>query len=469
MANPRFPSRFRSWATPLIVLAGLLGGPREAAPVVDANLLDRRPVEVSCPKPDYPPGFRESAQKGLVALELLIDPAGRVAEAGVMASTDPRLSAVSVDAALKWTYKPPTKSGEPVYARLRVAIGFGPGEYGTDEKAEFKPPVVTYQERPQYPFALRLSGIRGEVVVAFTVDPQGRVIQPVVIQSSHPDFEAPSIEAILNWTFKPGSRNGQAVYTRMEVPVIFELTFPDGRFRASEAWRIPDRASTKLPADLQYDQPPHPLYIGAPVYPYDLLIEGVKGKARIAFAVDPLGRTQDIRVDSATKPEFGSAAAAMVAAWRFDPAMKAGKPSWCVLEREQDFSRSDDDFPLSDSALRLLGELKKVPCPILAAGGLDVPLKGRYQPSPIVPASVGTANSPASATISFIVDRAGHAQLPRIVSCTNEDFAWAAATAVGRWQFNAPTRKGRPVDVQVTIPIAFKPQSPGPGPQAAPQ
>ena len=88
-------------------------------------------------------------------------------------------------------------------------------------------------------------------------------------------------------------------------------------------------------------------------------------------------------------PEFGAATAAMVAAWRFDPAMKGGKPSWSLMKREQEFNLGNDDFPVNDSARRLLKALKKTPCPVLSnTSALDVPLKGRYQPAPIIPTRV---------------------------------------------------------------------------------
>jgi TonB family protein len=389
----------------------------------------------------------------------MIDTQGRVVERSVMSSTDPRLASAALKATESWTYQPGIKNGSPVYTRMRVPFEFGPEDDAARSKGSFTAPVVTYQERPVYPFSLRLSQVQGQVVIGFVVDPQGNVIQPTVIQSTHPDFEAPTIEAILNSKFKPGIHNGHPVFTHMEVPVIFQLNYSDGRHGGADAWSVPDKASSKLPEMYRYDEPPKAILIGAPVYPYELLVGNVKGKATVAFAVDPTGRTRSIMVSNASRPEFGAAAAAMVAAWRFDPAMMGGKPSWSLLKKDQNFSRDDDDFPLNDSALRLLKALKKSPCPILTGTTtLDIPLKGRFQPGPIIPPSVSKANVPATASIIFIVDHAGHAQLPRIASSTNEEFGWAAATAISRWQFNAPTSKGKPVDVFVEIPVAFQPR-----------
>ena len=395
------------------------------------------------------------------------DEGGRVVGSTVIASTDGRLAAACMTATAKWRYEAGVKGGHAVYSRMRVSFSFGPE--GGQERAEgpFVTPVVVYQEQPVYPFSLRLSGIKGKVVVEFIVDPQGNVIQPSVIESSHPDFEAPTIEALLNSKFKPGLKNGHPVFTRMEVPILFQIAYNDGR-NGVEAWSIPGKASSSLPEPYRYEEPPRPLLIGAPVYPYELLTKKVRGNAVVGFAIDPSGRPRAVQVESATMPEFGAATAAMVAAWRFDPAMKGGKPSWSLMKREQEFNLGNDDFPVNDSARRLLKALKKTPCPVLSnASALDVPLKGRYQPAPIIPASVEKRGVPVRADIAFIVDHAGHAQLPRISSTDNADFAWAAATAVSRWQFNAPTSKGKPVDVSVAIPIDYKP-SPAETPPAAP-
>jgi TonB family protein len=61
------------------------------------------------------------------------------------------------------------------------------------------------------------------------------------------------------------------------------------------------------------------------------------------------------------------------------------------------------------------------------------------------------------ATIQFIVDRTGRCRLARIVSATREEFGWAAATAVERWVFDPPRKKGETVDIRVSIPFTFNP------------
>ncbi|HEY5228925.1 MAG TPA: TonB family protein, partial [Opitutaceae bacterium] len=309
-------------------------------------------------------------------------------------------------------------------------------------------PVVINQEEPEYPFSLALQSKRGEVVIQFLVELDGTVSHPEVLMSTHPDFEAPAVEAALKWKFKPGLKGGLPVITLMRVPILFQIGHYSNGYKGFPVWRVPQQAPKQFPERFQYDQPPRPLVISAPVYPFELLEKKVKGSASVTFAVDETGHTHVLKIVSASLPEFGSVTAAMVAAWTFEPAQKNGKPSWALLRKDEVFSTNADEFPLSDSAERLLKVLRKNPDSIVReTHELDGQLAGRFQPPPIVPAALEASGIPAEAVIEFIVDHAGHAQLPRVVSATNPDFGWAAATAVSRWQFTVPTRKGKPVDV----------------------
>jgi TonB family protein len=326
-------------------------------------------------------------------------------------------------------------------------------------------PVVVSQVSPEYPYSLRLSGNRGEVVVDFVIDRLGNVVLANVSKSSHPDFEAPAVEAVLKWTFKPGIKNGHPVFVHMAVPIFFQLNMgpgdqfiPNDRNHGVEPWSIPGRPPKDAPPEFQYDEPPKPLLTSAPVYPFDLLVQKIKGNATVTFAIDPTGKTRLVRLKSASRPEFGAATVAMIEAWTFVPATKNGRACWAILGKDQVFERDADDFPLNDSAERLLKALGKTPCPILEDfRSLDGPLKGRFTPSPVVPESVKAANARAEAVVEFIVDHAGHAQLPRLVSATNPEFGWAAATAVGRWQYTTPAKNGMAVDVRVRVPLVFSP------------
>jgi protein TonB len=54
------------------------------------------------------------------------------------------------------------------------------------------------------------------------VDETGKVVDPVVHASTDPVFEAPALAAVKQWRFEPCKRNGQAVRTRMRLPITFK-------------------------------------------------------------------------------------------------------------------------------------------------------------------------------------------------------------------------------------------------------
>ncbi len=77
---------------------------------------------------------------------------------------------------------------------------------------------------PVYPFEMRRSGLRGEVLVEFIVDTQGNVRDPIIIRSSHPGFEQAAIDAVLKWKFRPGRKGGAPQNTRVRQPLTFNLS-----------------------------------------------------------------------------------------------------------------------------------------------------------------------------------------------------------------------------------------------------
>jgi len=84
-------------------------------------------------------------------------------------------------------------------------------------------PVAKFQARPQFPFEMRRAGISGEVVVDFIVDTNGEVRNAFAAHSSQREFEAAAVQAVSKWKFRPGRKNGHAVFTHMQVPIVFTL------------------------------------------------------------------------------------------------------------------------------------------------------------------------------------------------------------------------------------------------------
>jgi protein TonB len=77
---------------------------------------------------------------------------------------------------------------------------------------------------PQYPRQALINGIEGWVRIEFTITPDGRVKDPVVIDSAPRSvFDRAAMQAILRWKFKPRFIDGQAIERRASQIITFEL------------------------------------------------------------------------------------------------------------------------------------------------------------------------------------------------------------------------------------------------------
>lgn len=86
-----------------------------------------------------------------------------------------------------------------------------------------KRPEAVSQVAPVYPAGLRKAKIEGAVTLMFILDEEGRVEDPRVENSSHPEFEKPALEAIRRWRFRPGMKDGHSVRTYIRIPIRFRV------------------------------------------------------------------------------------------------------------------------------------------------------------------------------------------------------------------------------------------------------
>ncbi len=91
------------------------------------------------------------------------------------------------------------------------------------EVHEVKAPVLLHRVAPPYPQKLVGTRMKATVVVRCIIDKYGRVRDPQVVRPSLPPFNAAVIDAVQQWRYTPGSRNGVAVETYLSVTVTFAV------------------------------------------------------------------------------------------------------------------------------------------------------------------------------------------------------------------------------------------------------
>lgn len=426
----------------------------EAAPrLLEASIVYRRMPASKIGGPS--PSLVEHQPDQVVWVDVQVDVHGRIAD--VIGAPEPLAASIKIDAK-NWRFAPARREGVAVAAPMRVPFvvvtpGPRPGH-----SAKSVQPKATLQIRPSYPLGLRASGVRGEVMVGFIVDIEGRVRDAYVVRSLNPSFDEPALTAVRQWRFSPGTVEGRFVNTRMQVPIVFTIEGlrdgGEGPFK-TKGKKVDQ---SKIPEAFRYDVAAVPTGSVRPVYPYSKLQKGEEGKAAVSLVIGAKGRVTHTQVTSATAPEFGQALMAAVEQFTFKPAMKDGKPTQSALTFEQIFDRDSRWQIVSEEELAALRTEQKRPGKIVELKDLDAPLTPISRKPIALP--LNTRQESGQATLEFLVDEEGYVRLPRVVEATEEVFGYAAIQSVAFWRFQPPERGGRSVIVRAQLLINFKRVSP---------
>ncbi|MBB5350280.1 protein TonB [Haloferula luteola] len=86
------------------------------------------------------------------------------------------------------------------------------------------PPQPVTKSQPIYPNRLLSKGIGGKVVVAVTVNAEGKVASATIRDSSgNRDLDDAALKAVRKWTFRPAVSGGKKIQATALVPFNFEV------------------------------------------------------------------------------------------------------------------------------------------------------------------------------------------------------------------------------------------------------
>ena len=308
---------------------------------------DAAPVAVTRVRPQYPLELRKANITGEVVVEFIINKKGDVVSAHAVRSTNPGFEAAAIEAVQLWKFRPGLKNGRKVNTRMQVPIVFNL----EDVAPQSVPPLIQTpvrvnplsSSRPVYPYYALLENSQGVVECAVLCSATGTVSN--VAWRGEPDEEFKlAIEAWLDATkFIPATESGKAVAHVQDFKLIFNPLMGDVRI-TDEAAAILKRlrlggVSANFPNPKDLDQNITPLEQKSPTFP-SLADPGLnKGDALIEFFVDETGHAQLPHIITASEPVFGYAACQAIAAWRFTPPLRDGKPAVVKLRVPVEFTR----------------------------------------------------------------------------------------------------------------------------------
>ncbi len=329
---------------------------------------------------------------------------------------------------------------------LSLALGLLCGLLPQSSYAETKStsPIPKFRAQPAYPHELRKTNTEGTVIVEFIVDKQGNTRKATVVRTTHEGFNIPAMDAVMKWKFKPGTKNGQTVNTRMQVPIIFKLK--DNRRPIFTPMKGEPRAEIRVSTGSRV------------VYPFGPLLENEKGTVTGVCEIAPNGRISKVEWKSETKQEFKGAALAMTDTVLFTFTRTKDNPPPTQLQITLVFDTTNGDALISNSAaailkrLRLEGLNAKFP----DEHDLDQPLVSLRRIEALFPTWLPDNIKLGEAVVEFFVDETGRAQLPRTSSATDSAFGYAACQAISNWRFASPLKDGVPVTMRTRMTITFQ-------------
>jgi len=292
--------------------------------------------------PEYPNSLLSRHLPGEVDMEFTVDRAGHQQALRILWATHADFIRPALAAVDKWSFHPAHQCDLEVAASLQSALEFdildakrvdvlaanGITVQSAAEKTFETRPSLRIVVDPVYPYELRLAGTGGDAVVDFLISTDGRTESIAVREATRPEFGRALAAALECWLFRPASNSGTAVAVKATARWHYSLAADSPQFQSTE--RLVQRLSYNDTADMGskgLDGPLSPVHQIAPFYPAALLGEKPGGNAVIAFVIDREGRCRLARIVSATREEFGWAAATAIERWVFNPPKRNGQPT----------------------------------------------------------------------------------------------------------------------------------------------
>lgn len=310
------------------------------AKVFAADATTRPPLPFRVSRPAYPDELAPYRIRGEVRLAFDLDAQGYVSNIEVVYATHPAFIGPALKVAQNWRYRAALQDGKPVPTRWQETVFSDviskgaepfsfPAKASEDLPAEYAydlPPSIETLAQVVYPYESLIEGREGSAEVAFAVDTEGIPREITVRKSSRPEFGHALAAAMAHWRFRPAIKDGKPSFALLSRAQHFTVNTEDALVGPSIR-RLRDILRSSKEDIVEYnllDIPPVPVVRIPPMYPEKFI--GRPGNAEIEFIIDREGQAQLPKIVSASAPEFGAAAAAAVAQWKFEPPLRNGQP-----------------------------------------------------------------------------------------------------------------------------------------------
>jgi len=210
---------------------------------------------------------------------------------------------------------------------------------------ENSPCTIIEKTPPRFPNRLIKDGVaHGVVKMLLHVNSAGELTDTLVTAFTRKAFADEALHAVKRWKFIPARSKGEPIDTIINMTFQFEVK----EVLVAEKFS-PDFTPLEHSEEFEYhacnvknlDRVPTPLNVVEPVYPQELMKQGISGNIVVDFYIDEKGKARFPTATPGTDEILAGIAVAAVQQWRFIPPTAKGKP--VLVQARQVFTFEKDD------------------------------------------------------------------------------------------------------------------------------
>jgi TonB family protein len=291
-------------------------------------------------------------------------------------------------------------------------------------------PAVTRKVEAEYSPEARAAKLQGTVYLYVEVSPEGTPANVRVMHGLGLGLDEKAVEAVKQWQFKPGTKDGKPETVLRAVEVRFRLPDAGGWRVRQAAYSIGGKAPEVLvkPVLSRY----------APPDSASCPAEG--GTATVSVTIGSDGSPLDVEPKRPAGP-IGQAAAKAIASWLFLPGLADGKPrgAKAIIEFECGGADSaDSGYPV-----------------FRVGGGVTAPIVV-FKPEPEYSEVARRAKRQGEVVLSAVIDSTGHPTQIHVTKPLGLGLDEQAMSAVSQWRFRPGAKEGTPVSILAQVAVNFK-------------
>lgn len=314
-------------------------------------------------------------------------------------------------------------------------------------------PVSIVKPEAVYSQEARIAGLEGTVLLAGTIDKNGRPQQMKVVNGIGLGLDEKALESVQEALYSPATQGEQALPIFTTIPVNFLLPEKQSRWHLLRA-NFETAEGVSRPT---FRQAPYPTDAGISRGLFEegriLAAIGRYASITLTFDVDEQGYPVRFKPENSSRTMWEEEGIALVRNWRFFPATRDGTPvaASCTItlawgQRKIEPSTLSEIFTFTDPRI--------VPTISTKDPHFNAPLLiSRAEPD--YTAEALKAKIEGAVVLSVVVENDGSIGKMQVVRPLGYGLDEQAIAAVSKWRFARTYSRGQAVPIAITIEVKF--------------